>query len=197
MTKLQKRSHMKMENIQEAALELFAAHGVDKVSMDEIAAKANVSKVTIYKYFGSKEDLYAQVVNRFIDETLIETEKVFDSNMDFPDKLKFVLLSKANSSQLASVPYLLQIWEQDRQLAMTMNERLQTKVKALMYKLFEEGKQKGFIEKNLSFDILYLYSEIFRAGLKAKSIDLESALVDKDALEKLVNLYFFGLLKMP
>lgn len=113
MDKLQKRSQKKMENIKQVALELFAAYGLDKVSMDEIAAKSGVSKVTIYKYFGSKEELYAHVVNQFIDETLIATEKVFNSDIEFLDKLKFVLLSKTNSSQLASTTYLLQIWEKD------------------------------------------------------------------------------------
>jgi hypothetical protein len=53
----------------------------------------------------------------------------------------------------------------------------------------------GTQEDSLSFDLFYLYSEIFRAGLKAKSIHLESVLIDKDAVEKLVDLYFFGLIK--
>lgn len=64
-----------------------------------------------------------------------------------------------------------------------------------MYKLFVEGKQKGFIDEGLSFDLLYLYSEIFRTGLKAKSKDVESILEHKDDIEKLINLYFFGLIK--
>ncbi len=195
MDKRKHRTQTKMEAIKRVALELFAVHGVDRVSMDEIAAKANVSKVTIYKYFGSKEDLYAEVVNLFIDETLAATEEVFNSDLDFLEKLKLVLRAPVNTSPLVSWAYLQQVWEKDSQFAGKLNESLQQKVKAQMYRFFEEGKRKGYIEESLSFDLLYLYSEIFRAGLNAKSIDLESVLVDKDTLEKLVNLYFFGIVK--
>jgi AcrR family transcriptional regulator len=177
------------------ALELFAAHGMEKVSVDEIAAQANVSKVTLYKYFGSKDDLYAAVVNMFIDETLAATEKVFNSELDFLEKLKFALLSKVNTSPLVSWTYLLQVWEKDGQLTENFAQTLQNKVKALIYKLFEEGQRTGFIDANLSFELFYLYSEIFRAGLKAKSLDLESTLADKGSIETLVNLHFFGLIK--
>ena len=48
---------MKEEQIIEAARKLFYQFGFKKVSMDEIAKEANVTKKTIYMYFGSKEEL--------------------------------------------------------------------------------------------------------------------------------------------
>ncbi len=42
-----------------AAGEAFAAHGFYASSMDEIARAAGISKPMLYRYFGSKEDLYA------------------------------------------------------------------------------------------------------------------------------------------
>lgn len=195
MNRRKQRTRTKQESIKRAALELFAAHGVDRVSVDEIAAKAGVSKVTLYKYFGSKDDLYAEVVNLFIDETLAATEAVFNSDAGFLDKLKFALLAKVNTSPLVNWNYLLQVWDADPHLPGDIEERLRNRVKALMLQLVEQGKREGYIEESLSFDLLYLYSEIFRAGIRAKSIDLESVLVDKQAVETLVNLHFFGFVK--
>lgn len=192
MDKRGSRTQTKKDNIKQAALELFATHGVAKVSVDEIAAKANVSKVTLYKYFGSKDDLYAAVINTFIEETLTAIENVFDSDIDFLEKLKFALLRKTNTSPLVSWTYLLQVWEKNGQMAEDVAGSLQTKVKALMYKLFAEGKREGFIDESISFEMLYLYSEIFRAGLRAKSLELESVLSDKTSVEHLVNVHFFG-----
>ncbi|RZI59360.1 MAG: TetR/AcrR family transcriptional regulator [Rubrivivax sp.] len=46
-----------------AAREHFAEFGFDKGSVDRVAAAAAVSKVTVYKYFPSKEVLFNAVVN--------------------------------------------------------------------------------------------------------------------------------------
>lgn len=43
---------------------LFAANGVDGTSVEEIAATAQVSKPVVYEHFGSKDGLYAVVVDR-------------------------------------------------------------------------------------------------------------------------------------
>lgn len=41
-----------------AAIRLFAAHGFDGVSVDQIVAAARVNKRMVYHYFGSKEEIY-------------------------------------------------------------------------------------------------------------------------------------------
>ncbi len=197
MEKRDKRSQTKIDQIRTTALELFATYGVDKVSMDEIAEKANVSKVTIYKYFHSKEELYAAVIDLFVEQTLAATEAVFNSDMDFLEKLKFVLLRKAESTQVTSWRYLMQLLERDTKTALDVGKNLQGKVKELMRSFFEDGKRQGYIDENASFEVLYLYSEIFRAGLRAQSAAQEPLLNDKEALEALINLYFFGLIKRP
>lgn len=50
--------------IADAAITLFLAHGFDKVSVSDIAAAAEVSKPTLFRYFPTKEDL---VLHRFAD----------------------------------------------------------------------------------------------------------------------------------
>ena len=45
------------ERISDVATELFLARGFDAVTLDEIAAAAMVSKMTVLNYFGRKEDL--------------------------------------------------------------------------------------------------------------------------------------------
>jgi AcrR family transcriptional regulator len=42
-----------------AAGDAFSTHGFHRSSMDEIAQRAGVTKPMLYRYFGSKEDLYA------------------------------------------------------------------------------------------------------------------------------------------
>ena len=48
----------------------FAERGFDGVSVEEIAARAAVSKPVVYEHFGGKEGLYAVVVDREVQELL-------------------------------------------------------------------------------------------------------------------------------
>lgn len=54
----------------EAARLAFAANGFERTSMDEIAAASGVSKMTVYKYFPTKEALYSATVVSTIDRGL-------------------------------------------------------------------------------------------------------------------------------
>lgn len=46
---------------------VFAEHGYEATSVEEIAARANVSKPIVYEHFGGKEGLYAVIVDREMD----------------------------------------------------------------------------------------------------------------------------------
>ena len=50
--------------IADVAITLFLAHGFDQVSVSDIAATAEVSKPTLFRYFATKEDL---ILHRFAD----------------------------------------------------------------------------------------------------------------------------------
>lgn len=48
---------MAMRRIQSVALELFEAHGFDVVTVEQIAASADASPSSVYRWFGTKEQL--------------------------------------------------------------------------------------------------------------------------------------------
>ena len=50
--------------------ELFAEKGYEGTSVEEIAARAEVSKPVVYEHFGGKEGLYAVVVDRDVSSLL-------------------------------------------------------------------------------------------------------------------------------
>ena len=52
------------QQLLEIGRELFAERGFDATSVEEIAARAGVSKPVVYEHFGGKEGIYAVVVDR-------------------------------------------------------------------------------------------------------------------------------------
>lgn len=56
--------------ILEAAKRMFTTHGFAGVSMDQIAADAGVSKLTVYSHFGDKEALFIAAVKSHCEQGL-------------------------------------------------------------------------------------------------------------------------------
>lgn len=65
-----KLAEEKRRNILDAAAEEFAARGFDGASFNKIIERAGISKGAAYYYFDDKEDLYATVFERRIDQLL-------------------------------------------------------------------------------------------------------------------------------
>lgn len=57
------RTEAKRDAILEAASQVFLEQGFEGASMAEIAARVGGSKATLYGYFGSKEDLFVEVMH--------------------------------------------------------------------------------------------------------------------------------------
>ena len=63
------RTAQKRQSILDAAQALFITSGsFGAVSVDDIAAKANISKQTVYSYFDTKEALFVAMVTAILDE---------------------------------------------------------------------------------------------------------------------------------
>ena len=58
------------EQLLDVGRSLFAERGFDATSIEEIAARAKVSKPVVYEHFGGKEGLYAVVVHREMQRLL-------------------------------------------------------------------------------------------------------------------------------
>lgn len=56
--------------ILDAAKRMFVAHGFERVSMDQIASEAGVSKLTVYSHFGDKESLFSAAIGAKCEEQL-------------------------------------------------------------------------------------------------------------------------------
>ncbi|HEV3431092.1 MAG TPA: TetR/AcrR family transcriptional regulator [Paraburkholderia sp.] len=73
----QRLTDRKRAAILEAAIEEFLGAGYDATSMDRIAARASVSKRTVYNHFPSKEALFAAILMRLWDASETGTSPAY------------------------------------------------------------------------------------------------------------------------
>lgn len=79
--------------ILEASRRLFTAQGFDATSMDQIAAAAGVSKLTVYSHFGDKEALFAAVVKSYCEQQL--PAALFDEQPGLPLRERLLHVARA------------------------------------------------------------------------------------------------------
>lgn len=83
--------HERREQLIAIARRLFAAKGFESVSVEEIAAKADVSKPVVYEHFGGKEGLYAVIVDREMNDLLLAISEALNPNDGTPLNARILL----------------------------------------------------------------------------------------------------------
>lgn len=66
---VQARSRKRFEAILDAAAEQFAVHGLDKTTMDAIAAAAGTSIGSVYQYFPDKDAVFLALAERVLERS--------------------------------------------------------------------------------------------------------------------------------
>ena len=87
----ERKKHRAEDNrlfILEAAEKVFSQRGYALSTVDEIAAEAQFSKATLYRYFKSKRDIFFDVIFNTFDEALLELEELKSKDLCAGEKLK-------------------------------------------------------------------------------------------------------------
>jgi AcrR family transcriptional regulator len=106
-----RRKEARPQELLGAALDLFVEKGFAATRLEDVAARAGVSKGTVYLYFASKEELFRAVINEGIIPALAQGESlVAGYTGDSAGLLREVLLGwwrMVGGTQLAGVPKLM------------------------------------------------------------------------------------------
>ncbi|MGW4090235.1 TetR/AcrR family transcriptional regulator [Nocardia sp. NPDC004750] len=71
--------------ILDAALVLFEQVGVKKTTIEEVARKAGVDRVTVYRHVGGRDDLVQAVISREVAAVLAEITEIADRHDELGD----------------------------------------------------------------------------------------------------------------
>ncbi|MBS0372130.1 MAG: TetR/AcrR family transcriptional regulator [Proteobacteria bacterium] len=83
----QRRKEARPSELAAAALSLFIEKGFAATRLDEVAARAGVSKGTLYLYFDSKEALFKAVIEEGVLPLFDEMEAKLETLKDDPERL--------------------------------------------------------------------------------------------------------------
>ena len=131
-----------------AALELFTERGFAATRLDDVAARAGVSKGTVYLYFDSKEELFEAVVREAILPVLAQGEVMVEQHVgDMASLLRSMLhgwWSMVGATPLAGVPKIVLSEARNfPELARSYNEAVIQRGRRLMARVIACGVERG------------------------------------------------------
>lgn len=86
-----------------AGVQLFLRHGYEKTSMDAVAAKAGISKRTLYSRFPSKAGLFEAVVNSVLERSMRSFKESPAALTAFPSALRAFATNLLDAMLVADV----------------------------------------------------------------------------------------------
>ncbi|MFC0471095.1 TetR/AcrR family transcriptional regulator [Halalkalibacter kiskunsagensis] len=192
MDGFQRRKEQKKRNILEASLALFMEYGIQKVSISEIAKHANVSQVTIYNYFENKHTLIHEVFLYYIEKASRDFEQIVHDNIPFPDKIKKIIFNKkkiANQIHVEFYQYMMKEYSAEGNYI----EKIYVE-KAIPYftLLFNEGKEQGYIDENLSNEAILFYIQMLKDYMQREDVHQKILPLTED----ITNIFFYGIVGM-
>ena len=154
MNQYQKTTEKKKQAIIQAALQLFKEKGFKETSIKSIAEVAEVSPVSIYNYFGSKDNLVALCVNDLFEEITQQAEDILKSNLAFNTKLDQALdLCQEKMSQQIS-DYFQDKTVRDPAFSSLLTKAITAKKRDIYRTYINLGKEEGLIARDLSTELI-------------------------------------------
>jgi len=172
LTKKELEKERKREEIIKAAEELFFSEGFDATSMDNIARSSEFSKRTIYKYFSSKEELYAtiaykgiMILSNIVKDSLYSGVKVSEVMINISKNL--INLRKNNKNYPRAISYLLSLITKSHAEGINLTKCINAlnDIFNTLKELLERGKEDGSIKKEIDITKTIYSIQMIFAGI--------------------------------
>jgi len=178
LTREQKQAETR-EKLLAAALSLFARVGYGGASIDRIAEEAGFSKGAIYSNFGSKEDIFFQVLATYSESLLPDVLGALDGAVSAQEAIEILAAWADERSRDVDLPWLVLEHVRHSRQSGTFGERQQQLFRANWLALGEKARTffpagKAQIDAEalgaLVFEIAFAPAMSFSAGPTAGTL---------------------------
>ncbi|MGA4721187.1 TetR/AcrR family transcriptional regulator [Fictibacillus nanhaiensis] len=186
------RTDKKRELIIQSALVLFKSLSPGKVSIREIAAQAQVSVVTIYNYFGSKEGLMLEVIRSVLSNQLHLAEQITTSNDSTEVKISKLIFTKSEMLNQFH-PDFISLILNDPNMKTMIDHDFINKTYEMITAFINDAKAEGAFSKDLPNEIIMKIIELYRKDISSEQSILFNHPEDIKNHELILKILLYGI----
>ena len=191
---LRKEETIRKKAIMQTALELFDQYGFDRVTVTEIAEKAHVSKVSIYNFFESKDNLRRIIIKDMLDDSVEKIKSLIAKEGNFIEKIEEYIQIRTWYYGKYTLRFFFEAVESDPELRQYL-ENFNAASKNLLMTFIEEGKDSGVFSPDASNDAIEIYIDMIQTYLMHNK-EIRDRLEHNPELAREINMLFMdGLIR--
>ncbi|MFE0558771.1 TetR/AcrR family transcriptional regulator [Paenibacillus lautus] len=192
MNGFEKRANLIKEKIMRTTLELVRTSELKRIRIADISKAAKVSQVTIYNYFGSKEELLREVFRNYFDKAIRDFEEYMSEGHSLKEKIEHIIFLEKESYNDFPPGLIKELLIDDEELARYMEEQYRNKAIPLTIQIIEEGKDSGEISPEVSTEHVLAFIQLFMNQYES-ILAMAQQSDDMDGfLEGIVHMFFYG-----
>lgn len=195
MDGFEKRTELKKQKVIQSALALFRQKGIKNTSMDEIALNAEVSKLSIYKYFGNKENLITIILSDSLDDICSQLSIISKKKAPFEQKITLYLGLRKKIMEKGLNVIMAEARNTYSSISAALDEKYKKTV-AFFYELVKEGRQSGHIKKDVPDEMLKLFMDILINYYRENPDFLKRLNSDREFYLDFLKLYWSPIIKI-
>jgi AcrR family transcriptional regulator len=144
----ERRKDARPQELLAAALDLFVERGYAATRLDDVAARAGVSKGTLYLYFTNKEELFKAVVRENVVPALGEAESIIEAyEGNTSDLFREIVLGwweRIGNTKLSGITKLMMAESSNfPEVTQFYHDEVITRGDAMIAQLLERGVRRG------------------------------------------------------
>lgn len=176
----------------ENAKELFWKHGFKRVSIEEICIKANVSKMTFYRFYPNKLELAKAVFDKVIDESIANFKKLMNEDIPASEKIKRMLTMKMEGTNNISKEFLVDFYNNPELEVSAYIEQRTKMVWVGIIDDFKKGQHDGWLRKDFKPEIILIMAHKITELLQDENA-LKFYSTPQELVMEIANLFTFGI----
>ena len=186
------RTGKKYRDILTTAKDLFWKHGFKRVSVEEICQKANVSKMTYYKYFPNKTALAKTVFNRVVEDGEKQFRKIMKEDTAAAEKLEKIILLKMEGTNSISPEFLQDFYTGSEPELKAFVEERTKKSWDLLINDFRRAQEEGIFRRDFKPEFMVKLQNMFLSLLQDQSL-IAMFETRQELIMEFVNLMIYGI----
>ncbi|MFN8076316.1 MAG: TetR/AcrR family transcriptional regulator [Kineosporiaceae bacterium] len=186
------------DRVIEAAIRLIAEQGFSDTSVEEIAAAAGVAKGTVFYNFGSKEQLFVQVLREGLQRLAVRFVEAASGRhgLDAVAAMVRTELEAIHTSPAMAQVLVAELFRPNRPWQAALRE-LREEAVAPLRAVLEDGRERGELEGDLDVDAAAgaLLGSVLVMGLDWLAFSPHRSLADVEA--QVIRMFAGDLLPRP